>query len=94
MRRQHCAQLGFGRKVLEHAVLTAIGEAAQLVGVAFGIALSDGRALSQHLRGRQDVQTPMLQQELTLLVQGDISPAKFTAVMDSTLQQSAPNYFK
>ena len=36
----------------------------------------------------------MLQQELVLLVQGNITPAEFTSKMDSTLQQNAPKYFK
>lgn len=36
----------------------------------------------------------MLQQELTLLVQGDISTDEFISKMDSTLEQNAPKYFK
>ncbi|MEA5454877.1 extracellular solute-binding protein [Sinomonas sp. JGH33] len=35
-----------------------------------------------------------LQQELTLLVQGNTSPADFTSTMDSTIAQNAPKFFK
>lgn len=35
----------------------------------------------------------MLQQELTLLVQGDLSSDDFISKMDSTLEQNAPKYF-
>lgn len=34
-----------------------------------------------------------LQQELTLLVQGNIKPDEFTSTMDSTLAQNAPKFF-
>ncbi|GCD88570.1 ABC transporter substrate-binding protein [Nocardioides sp. LS1] len=36
----------------------------------------------------------MLQQELTLLVQGNISADEFVSKMDATLEQNAPKYFK
>ncbi|MDQ1056502.1 raffinose/stachyose/melibiose transport system substrate-binding protein [Arthrobacter globiformis] len=35
-----------------------------------------------------------LQQELVLLVQGDITPEQFTSTMDSTVAQNAPKFFK
>jgi raffinose/stachyose/melibiose transport system substrate-binding protein len=35
-----------------------------------------------------------LQQEMVLLVQGDVTPEQFTAKMDSTLAENAPKYFK
>ncbi|MDQ0212391.1 ABC transporter substrate-binding protein [Arthrobacter bambusae] len=35
-----------------------------------------------------------LQQELTLLVQGNVSPSEFTSTMDSTIAQNAPKFFK
>ena len=35
-----------------------------------------------------------LQQELVLLVQGDITPDQFTSTMDSTVAQNAPKFFK
>lgn len=35
-----------------------------------------------------------LQQELVLLVQGDITPEQFTGTMDSTVAQNAPKFFK
>ncbi|MDR6508645.1 extracellular solute-binding protein [Arthrobacter oryzae] len=35
-----------------------------------------------------------LQQELVLLVQGDITPEQFTSTMDSTIAQNAPKFFK
>jgi raffinose/stachyose/melibiose transport system substrate-binding protein len=35
-----------------------------------------------------------LQQELTLLVQGDTTPADFTSTMDKTLAENAPKFFK
>ena len=38
------AQLGFGGEILQHAVLAAVGEAPQLVGVALGVDLRDRRA--------------------------------------------------
>jgi raffinose/stachyose/melibiose transport system substrate-binding protein len=36
----------------------------------------------------------MLQQELTLLVQGEITADEFVSKMDDTLEQNAPKYFK
>ncbi|MCY1228381.1 carbohydrate ABC transporter, N-acetylglucosamine/diacetylchitobiose-binding protein [compost metagenome] len=35
-----------------------------------------------------------LQQELVLLVQGNITPEQFTSTMDSTIKQNAPKFFK
>ena len=35
-----------------------------------------------------------LQQELVLLVQGNITPEEFTTTMDSTIAQNAPKFFK
>ena len=35
-----------------------------------------------------------LQQELVLLVQGDVTPEEFISSMDTTLAQNAPKYFK
>ncbi|WP_026555883.1 ABC transporter substrate-binding protein [Arthrobacter sp. 35W] len=35
-----------------------------------------------------------LQQELVLLVQGDITPEEFTTTMDKTIAQNAPKFFK
>ena len=35
-----------------------------------------------------------LQQELVLLVQGNITPAQFTETMDNTVKQNAPKFFK
>jgi raffinose/stachyose/melibiose transport system substrate-binding protein len=35
-----------------------------------------------------------LQQELVLLVQGNITPEEFTSTMDSTIAQNAPKFFK
>lgn len=35
-----------------------------------------------------------LQQELVLLVQGDVTPEQFIATMDTTLAQNAPKYFQ
>ncbi|GAA4412229.1 extracellular solute-binding protein [Actinokineospora soli] len=35
-----------------------------------------------------------LQQELVLLVQGDTTPAEFTATLDQTIAQNAPKFFK
>ena len=35
-----------------------------------------------------------LQQELVLLVQGDITPAQFTETMDKAIGQNAPKFFK
>jgi raffinose/stachyose/melibiose transport system substrate-binding protein len=35
-----------------------------------------------------------LQQELVLLVQGNITPEQFTSTMDSTIAQNAPKFFK
>lgn len=35
-----------------------------------------------------------LQQELVLLVQGNIKPAEFTSTMDATIAQNAPKFFK
>lgn len=35
-----------------------------------------------------------LQQELVLLVQGDVTPEEFVSTMDTTLAQNAPKYFK
>ena len=35
-----------------------------------------------------------LQQELMLLVQGDITPDEFTSTMDAAIAQNAPKFFK
>jgi raffinose/stachyose/melibiose transport system substrate-binding protein len=35
-----------------------------------------------------------LQQELVLLVQGNITPEQFTETMDKTIAQNAPKFFK
>ena len=35
-----------------------------------------------------------LQQELVLLVQGNITPEQFTSTMDNAIKQNAPKFFK
>jgi raffinose/stachyose/melibiose transport system substrate-binding protein len=35
-----------------------------------------------------------LQQELVLLVQGNITPEQFTSTLDNTIAQNAPKFFK
>lgn len=68
--------------------------ATPLYAKAVSTADSVGKQLAMPWDTQLDPTTnTLLQQELTLLVQGNTSPGDFTSKMDAALQQNAPKYF-